>query len=123
MAKQVLIVDDSVAIRQQVGLTLSEAGYDVLQAVDGLDGLKQLDAHPNTAMVICDVHMPNMGGLEMLLRLQSQQRAESPPFLMLTTEARPASVGEARSRGAKGWIVKPFKKDILLACVKKMADG
>ncbi len=123
MAKQILIIDDSVAIRQQVGLTLSEAGYDVLQAVDGLDGLKQLEAHPTIAMVICDVHMPNMDGLEMLLRLQSQQRAASPPILMLTTEARPASVGEARSRGAQGWIVKPFKKDILLACVKKLAGG
>lgn len=122
MTKKILIIDDASVIRQQVGIVLTAAGYEVLQAVDGLDGLQQIKANPDLAMVICDVNMPNLSGLEVLRRLRAEEHPRVPPILMLTTDASPASVGEARSLGAHGWIVKPFKKEILLACVKKMAS-
>lgn len=121
MAKKILIIDDASVIRQEVGIVLTAAGYEVLQAVDGLDGLNQLKCCDDLALVICDIHMPNLSGLDMLRRLRAEEYPRLPPMLMLTTEASPASVGEARRLGAQGWIVKPFKKEILLACVKKMA--
>ena len=121
MAKKVLIVDDSHTIRQQVGILLTEAGYDVLQAADGHEGIQQIQANPDLGMVVCDVHMPDMSGLEMLRQLKEHPFDSNPPVLMLTTDATPASVAEAREQGARGWIMKPFKPETLLACVRKLA--
>ena len=121
MAKKVLVVDDSHTIRQQVGILLTEAGYEVLLATDGHEGMQQIRANPDLGMVVCDVHMPDMSGLEMLRQLKTNPTDSKPPVLMLTTDATPAAVGEAREHGARGWIVKPFKPETLLACVRRLA--
>lgn len=115
--RRVLIIDDSEAVRRQVAQTLAPAGYDVLEASDGFEGLSVIkSALP--ALVLCDLNMPRMGGMEMLAELSRSQSV--PVMVMLTTEAQPALIRRARELGAVGWIVKPFKADLLVAAVNKL---
>jgi two-component system chemotaxis response regulator CheY len=116
--KKILVIDDSPTVRQQVGLALSQAGYQVVEAVDGLDGIGKVDA--SVAMLICDVNMPRMNGLEMLEKLRSDARWNSLPVVMLTTEGQPALIERAKKAGAKGWIIKPFKAELLVAAVQRL---
>jgi two-component system chemotaxis response regulator CheY len=118
MPKKILIVDDSSSIRGQLRFTLTNAGYAVIEAEDGKDGLAKLKANADLSMVFCDVNMPRMSGLEMLESLVGAARV--PPVVMLTTEGAPDLVQRAKKAGAKGWLVKPFKPDVLLAAVKKL---
>jgi len=117
--KKVLIVDDSEAIRQAVSDTLGPAGYEVIEAEDGLDGEEKVGAHPDLALVICDMNMPRMGGLEMLARIKADGRNPNLLVLMMTTEGRPELVQEAKRLGARGWLVKPVRNDMLLSAVRK----
>jgi len=121
MSKKVLVVDDSRTVRQQVAGLLAAAGYEILEAVDGIDGLEKLRGTPDVAMVLCDINMPRMTGIEMLESIKQDPRATRAPIMMLTTEGQPSLVARAREAGAKGWIVKPFKPELLLAAVKKLA--
>lgn len=116
--KKVLVVDDSETVRQQVTQALQGAGYPVLGAWDGVEGLAMATEDPSVAMVILDVNMPRMNGLEMLDRLR-EARAEL-PVLILTTEAQPSLIDRARKAGAKGWLVKPIKPDLLASAVKRV---
>lgn len=118
MPKKIIVIDDSVTVRQQVGLALKQAGFDVIEAVDGEEGLATIKNTRDAAMAICDVNMPRMNGLEMLEALAGS--GSQLPVLMLTTEGKPQLVERAKKSGAKGWIVKPFKADLLIAAVKKL---
>jgi two-component system chemotaxis response regulator CheY len=100
---------------------LVQAGYSVCEAKDGVDGLSALAARRDIVMVICDVNMPVMNGLEMLARLQEDPSNATLPVLMLTTDGRADLIQQARRSGAKGWIVKPVKVDQLVAVVRKLA--
>lgn len=120
MAARILIVDDSRTIRQQVGLALVQAGYETLEAEDGFAGLAMIGAHTDIALVICDINMPNMNGIEMLTAVKADARNAALPVLMLTTEARADLIQQAKRIGAKGWVVKPFKPDQLVAAVRKL---
>jgi two-component system chemotaxis response regulator CheY len=115
--KRILIIDDSDAIRRQVAQVLKPAGYDVLEAADGIEGLSLIRSSPPT-LILCDINMPRMGGLEMLIDLGPLN--PGPVIVMLTTEAQPALIRRARELGAVGWIVKPFKADLLIAAVNKL---
>src|ERR1700722_5917612 len=115
MGKKIIVVDDSRSVRLQVGSALRDAGYDVIEAVDGNDGIAQIDAHADAAMVICDVNMPNLNGLDMLATVKQGGKHANLPVVMLTTEAEPALVERAKQYGAKGWIVKPFKPELLVS--------
>ena len=115
--KKILVVDDSPTVRQQVGLALAEAGFQMVEAVDGVDALAKVDA--SIAMLICDVNMPRMNGLETIEQLRTDARWKSLPIVMLTTEGQPALIDRAKKAGAKGWIIKPFKPDTLLMGIKK----
>jgi two-component system chemotaxis response regulator CheY len=120
IVKKVLVVDDSETIRQQVKQALVAAGCEIVEAVDGVDGLEKLRAIADLDMVLCDVNMPRMNGLDMIAEVQ--RTGPKIPILMLTTEGQPSLIKRAREAGAKGWIVKPFKPELLVAAVMKLID-
>lgn len=120
MAKKILLVDDSKTVRQQVRITVTEAGYQAVEAEDGQQGILAITSNKDLAMVIADVNMPLMNGIEMLQKIRDENLAPNMPILMLTTEGQPELIGQAKKLGAKGWIIKPFKPDLLVAAVKKL---
>ena len=122
MGKKIIVIDDSQTIREQVGTALRQAGFEIVEAVDGVDGSEVIARTPDAALVICDVNMPNRGGLELLEGLRKEDRLKALPVLMLTTEGQPQLIERARKNGAKGWLVKPFKADLLLAAVRKLTS-
>jgi two-component system, chemotaxis family, chemotaxis protein CheY len=119
MTASILVIDDSMMVRKQVGNALKTQGYTVVEAVDGVDALSKLDSHPDMRLVVCDVNMPRMNGLEFLEQLAT--RKTSVPVVMLTTEGQPELIQRAKALGAVGWLVKPFKPEFLLATAKKLA--
>ena len=121
--KKILIVDDSATVRQQVGAVLLAAGYDVVEAADGALGSAEIARTTDLAMVICDVNMPNMNGIDMVTLVKSEGKNAALPIVMLTTEGQPTLVERAKKAGAKGWIVKPFKNELLIAAVRKLVGN
>jgi two-component system, chemotaxis family, chemotaxis protein CheY len=117
--KKILVVDDSPSVRQQVGIALTQAGYGVVEAVDGQDGLLKAGAG-GISLVISDVNMPRLNGIEMLEKLKADAKIASLPVVMLTSEGQPTIIDRAKKAGAVGWIIKPFKANLLLAAVKKL---
>jgi two-component system chemotaxis response regulator CheY len=117
--KKVMVVDDSPSVRQQVGLALTQAGYDVLEACDGQDGLQKATT-PGVALLICDINMPKMNGFELLEKVKADPKLCCLPVVMLTSEGQPSLMDRAKKAGAKGWIIKPFKAALLVAAVKKI---
>ena len=101
-------------------MALKQAGYDVCEACDGLDGAQKIAGDGQIAMVICDVNMPRMDGLAMLEKVRTDARRPTPPVIMLTTEGKPELIQRAKSAGAKGWIIKPFKAELLVAAVQRL---
>ena len=122
MSATVLVVDDSASVRQQVGTALKQAGLKVLEAVDGADGKRKIEGG-GIDCVVCDVNMPNKNGIEMLQEVKSDSRFKSVPIVMLTTEGAKELIAKAKAAGAAGWIVKPFKADLLVAAVKKLSGA
>ncbi len=121
MGKKILIVDDSRTIRQQVSFTLTKGGYEVIEAEDGNDGIAKLKANLDVAMIISDVNMPNKDGLQMCEDISKDAELSKFPIVMLTTEGAKELIERAKAAGAKGWLVKPFKPDQLMAAVTKIA--
>src|SRR5262245_29385838 len=120
--KRILVIDDSETIRAQVCQALRTAGYDVIEAADGLAGAFAIREQGSTlSLVICDVNMPRVDGLEMLVILQGQ--FPQLPILMLTTESRIDKIARARRAGAKGWIIKPFEPSLFLQAVAKLTNA
>ena len=122
MSKNILIVDDASAIRKVVALALNEAGYNVHEAVDGLDALDKLKS-TNVDLMICDVNMPKMDGIEFLDKIKNDEEYSSyrfPPIIMLTTEAGSDMKAKGKELGAKAWLVKPFKPEELIGAVGKL---
>ena len=116
--KKILVIDDSPTVRQQVGVALAQAGFQVIEAVDGYDAMAKVDA--TVAMLSCDLNMPRMNGLEMLEKLRADGRWDKLPVVMLTTEGQPKLIERAKKAGAKGWIIKPFKAELLVAAVQRL---
>jgi len=122
MAK-ILVVDDSSTVRTEVGDFLKKNGLDVILAVDGHDGLAKLKGDPAIKLVVSDVNMPNMDGLTMAEKIRSELRNSAVNIIMLTTENSPIMKERGKAAGIKGWIVKPFKGEAVLATFKKLVDG
>jgi two-component system chemotaxis response regulator CheY len=119
MAGTILLIDDSETVRQQVRRTLVGAGYEVLEASDGVDGLEKIRRRrADLFLALCDINMPRMNGLEMLEHLHRD--GSTLPVVMLTTEGQPLLIRRAKQAGAKGWIVKPIKPEPLLAAVTRV---
>jgi two-component system chemotaxis response regulator CheY len=120
MSKRILTIDDSKTIRDMLMLTLAEAGFEVLQAVDGQDGLDVLDKE-QVDVVITDINMPRMDGYEVIRHLRNNAAHKSTPILVLTTESESDKKNLARVAGATGWMVKPFDPERLIATINKVA--
>jgi two-component system, chemotaxis family, chemotaxis protein CheY len=118
--KKVLVIDDSPTVREQVRDALGAGSYQAVEASDSADAIRKLDADKDIVLVLCDVNMPGMNGLELLELLTRTSRIEKLPFVLLTSEAQPSLVDRARKAGAKAWIVKPFRPALLLAAVRKL---
>lgn len=119
MAKTILAVDDSTSIRQMVAFTLKGAGYEVVEAIDGQDGLDKAKAKAIN-LVLTDQNMPKMDGLSLIKSLRGLPQYKSTPILMLTTEASDDMKSKGKAAGATGWLVKPFDPQKLLDVVKKV---
>lgn len=122
MAKCILVVDDSETVRQVLQMTLGNAGFDVLEAVDGIDALDKLSMS-QVDMLITDLNMPNMDGLELIKKVRQEGTHRFTPIVMLTTESSEEKKLAGREAGASGWIVKPFKPEQLLKVVKMVLGG
>ncbi len=119
MAKTILAVDDSASIRQMVSFTLKSAGYDVVEAVDGQDGLDKAKVKA-VNLVLTDQNMPRMDGISLVKQLRALPQHKSTPILMLTTESSDQMKAQGKAAGATGWLVKPFDPTKLLEVVKKV---
>jgi two-component system, chemotaxis family, chemotaxis protein CheY len=118
MGATILVVDDSPMIRRQVGRTLSDQGYVVIDAADGLDAIQKLATNPETRLIVCDVDMPRMNGIEFVEWMNGG--GSRIPVVLLTNENRPELIQRAKALGAKGWIAKPFRPDLLISVVRKL---
>jgi two-component system chemotaxis response regulator CheY len=119
MAKTIMVVDDSAAIRQLVGIVLKGAGYDVIDGCDGQDALAKLTGQ-KVHLIISDVNMPNMDGISFVRAVKLMPNYKFTPIIMLTTESQEARKREAQEAGAKAWVVKPFKPEQMLGAVAKL---
>src|SRR6266540_3219787 len=104
----VLVVDDSPAVRHEVSALLGTRGYRVIEACDGVDGMEKVADNPHVAVILCDLNMPWMDGISFVESVKKQSGRASPPIVMLTSEHRAKLCGQALKKGAVGWIVKPF---------------
>ncbi|MBO8143673.1 MAG: response regulator [Thermodesulfobacterium sp.] len=120
MGKKILIVDDAASMRGLVAMTLKKSGYEVVEASDGKDALTKLSSVGKVDLIITDLNMPNMDGIELIKTLKADMKYRFIPVIMLTTESQEAKKEEGRKAGAKAWIVKPFKPDVLVSVVKKI---
>ena len=119
MAKTILAVDDSSSLRQMVAFSLKAAGYQVVEAVDGQDGLDKAKQQ-TVDLVLTDQNMPKMDGLTLIKSLRSLPEYQKVPILMLTTESSDEMKSKGRAAGANGWLVKPFDPQRLIEVVKKV---
>lgn len=119
MAKTILSVDDSNSIRQMVAFTLKSAGYEIIEAADGQEGLDKAKMR-TVDLVLTDQNMPKIDGLTLIKTLRGMSAYKDVPILMLTTESNEATKAQGRAVGATGWIVKPFDPQKLLDVVKKV---
>ena len=120
---QILLVDDSSTVRNEVGDYLRANGLVVSFAVDGVDGLNKLKADASIKLILCDVNMPNMDGLTMSEKVRSDLKNHSVNIIMLTTENSPVMKDRGKAAGIKGWIVKPFKGEAVIATLKKLVGA
>lgn len=123
MAKSILIVDDSSSLRTVVKLALTRAGYDVIEAEDGQQGLAQLEKAAKVHLILSDVNMPNMDGFAFVTQVKQHPRHKFTPVVMLTTEVEETKKERGRVAGAKAWMVKPFNPPQLLDVVAKLIQA
>jgi two-component system chemotaxis response regulator CheY len=119
MGRKILIVDDSVMVRQMVSFTLKEAGFDVVAAENGQDALTKLGENA-VDLIVTDLNMPVMDGITFIANARTVATAKYIPILMLTTESQPEMKQKGKAAGATGWIVKPFDPPKLLAVIAKV---
>lgn len=119
MAQRILTVDDSPTMRRMIEMTVKTGGYDVVEAADGQAALELLKGC-SVDLVISDINMPNLNGIELTRALRANPKFAKTPIILLTTESDPEKKAEGKSAGATGWIVKPFKQDQLLAVLAKV---
>lgn len=120
---QILVVDDSIVVLNEVADFLKKNGMSVALAVDGRDGLAKLKADPGIKVILCDVNMPNMDGLTMAEKVRSELNNTAVNIIMLTTENSVLMKERGKAAGIKGWIIKPFKGEAVLSTLKRLAGA
>ena len=123
MSKLIFVVDDSKTVRASLEYTLGKGGFEVVAAEDGVDGVEKLDKLGNQgkkpAMIITDINMPRMDGIEFIKEVKKKPAFKFLPILVLTTESQQEKKMEGKQAGAAGWLVKPFKPDQLIGVIRK----
>jgi len=119
MAKTILVVDDSLSMRQLVKMSLTGAGHQVIEACDGRDALSKMIGQ-KINLIISDVNMPSLDGIGLVKAVKARPEYRFTPIIMLTTESEQSKKAEGQAAGAKAWIVKPFQPQQLLAAVEKL---
>ena len=120
---RVMIIDDSVVIRQMVAMSLSKVGYLVEQARDGMEAMERLKSGLPCHLIICDIEMPRINGLEFLSLIQKQPHLASIPVAMLTSQAGQKIKQIAIQRGAKAYFVKPYVEKNLINAAQRLING
>jgi len=120
MARTIMTVDDSSSVRQMVKFTLQNEGYNVHEAVDGRDALEKIQGLEKLDLLVTDLNMPNMDGIELIREVRKLERFRFMPILMLTSESQDGKKQEGKQAGASGWIVKPFKPEQLVAVIRRV---
>jgi two-component system chemotaxis response regulator CheY len=120
MKAKVLVVDDSMTTRLQLRRAIEGAGFSVVEAYDGIHAHAKLVECEAIAVIVCDINMPRMNGLEFLEQLERTENAAI-PVVVLTNDPQPERIRQAKALGAKGWIGKPFKAELVVATVRKLA--
>jgi two-component system chemotaxis response regulator CheY len=121
VSRTVLTVDDSRTMRDMLHMALTDAGFRVLQAVDGVHGLEMLETDDTPDVIITDINMPRLDGFGFIEGVRKDGRHRATPILVLTTESDSAKKNRAREAGATGWIVKPFNPEKLVEAVRRVA--
>ena len=119
MSKTILVVDDSSMIRLVVTKAAKKAGYEIISATNGKEGLEQLALH-NIDLVLSDINMPVMGGMEMITSIRNDEKNKFIPIVMLTTESKEELKQQGRELGVKAWMVKPFNEKTFLKAMMKL---
>lgn len=119
MAKKILIIDDSAVFRKVLHLQLKNAGFEVTEATDGVDGFTKATSS-DFNLIVCDVNMPNMDGLTFVGKIRGNEKARFIPIIMLTTESQEEKKRKGLEAGAKAWLVKPFSPEQLLNAINKL---
>lgn len=122
MKKRILIVDDSATVRQVLRMTLSGAGYDIVEASDGQEAVVYL-VDNKIDMLVTDLNMPNMDGIELIGQVRRSPGNRFMPIVMLTTESQPELKKKGKSAGASGWITKPFTPEQMLSVVQMVCPN
>ncbi|MEK7764237.1 MAG: response regulator [Nitrospirota bacterium] len=120
MSKTALVVDDSPTMRQMVALTLTNAGFKVVEAKHGKDAVAKVSGGPKMDIVVTDLNMPEMDGITLIKELRKMASFKFTPILMLTTESSPDKKQAGKDAGATGWIVKPFNPELMLKVIAKV---
>ncbi len=117
--KTIMTVDDSASVRLMVKFTLAGLGFDIVEAVDGVDALRKIEKKP-VHMLITDINMPELDGISLVRKVREIPACKFIPIIILTTESQEEKKREGKKAGATGWIIKPFKPDQLVAVIRKV---
>jgi two-component system, chemotaxis family, chemotaxis protein CheY len=123
MAKIIMVIDDSATMRMSLKANLELSGFKVMMAEDGVQALNQLKGGMKPDLIITDINMPNMGGLEFIKTVRGLPGCRFLPILALTTESQQAKKDEAKKNGATGWLVKPVAGPELIKVIKQILPG
>lgn len=120
MSKRALVIDDNAMIRSLARKVLESLSFEVTDAVDGQDGLEKAQAE-SFHIVLCDINMPRMNGIELVTELRKRPSYRRIPILMITTEKSKEMIERGKAAGANGWLVKPFDRTKLVSLLKQLA--
>ncbi|MCK4508284.1 MAG: response regulator [Desulfuromonadales bacterium] len=122
MAKQVMMVDDSLTVRKVLRMTLEKEGYELIEAENGSQALERFPDN-GIDMLVTDLNMPEMDGIDLIKEVRQKPGSRFMPIIMLTSESQPEKKKEGKAAGASGWITKPFKPEQLLSVVRMVCPA